>query len=363
VAIQALREELEAAARSTAKILITGESGAGKEVVAATIHDLSPRRHGGFVTLNCAGLPDSLLESELFGHERGSFTDAYRDKPGLLERAHGGTAFLDEIGEMSLRMQAVLLRFLESGEIQRVGSHTAGSRVDARIIAATNVPLAERVAAKTFREDLFYRLNVIHLAVPALRHRREDIPLLLRHFLAAYAERYRASAVPEPSRDVLVRLVGYDWPGNVRELKNLAERLVVRARTGPIEVADLPAEIVQATDAPARPSGAETSAVAERLYHRMVTGGESFWDAVWAPFQAHDLTRDDLRLIVTKGLQEARYSYRALLGVFNMEPGDYKRFLDALREYECHVPLHTFRTARARTAEEPRVPDRRRTVG
>jgi DNA-binding NtrC family response regulator len=360
--MQALRENLEPAARSASKVLITGESGVGKEVVAATIHGLRPRSRGPFVTLNCAGLPDSLLESELFGHERGSFTDAYRDKLGLLERAHGGTAFLDEIGDMSLRMQSVLLRFLESGEIQRVGGHTAGARVDVRIIAATNVPLPERVAAKAFREDLYYRLNVIHLVVPALRQRREDIPLLLRHFLAAYAERYRAAVVPEPSRDVLARLVGYDWPGNVRELKNLAERLVVRARTGMIELADLPAEIVQATDAPARGAGAQASAVAERLYHRMVTGGESFWDAVWGPFLAHDLTRDDLRLIVTQGLKQSRYSYRSLLPLFNMEPADYKRFLGALREFDCHVPLHELRPTRARMAEERREPDRRTTV-
>ena len=175
-AITELREELEYAARSDAKILITGESGVGKEVLARLIHRHSNRAHAPLVTINCAGLPDSLLESELFGHVRGSFTGAYRDKPGLLETANNGTIFMDEVGEMSLRMQALLLRFLESGEIQRVGAERAQARVNVRVIAATNRNLIERIASKDFREDLYYRLNVIHLTVPALRDRRDDIP-------------------------------------------------------------------------------------------------------------------------------------------------------------------------------------------
>jgi transcriptional regulator with PAS, ATPase and Fis domain len=174
--IRELREEVEYAARSDAKILITGESGVGKEILARLIHRRSNRARAALVTINCAGLPDSLLESELFGHVRGSFTGAYRDKAGLLELAHNGTIFMDEVGETSLRMQALLLRFLESGEIQRVGSDRAQARVNVRVIAATNRNLVERIATKEFREDLYYRLNVIHLTVPALRDRREDIP-------------------------------------------------------------------------------------------------------------------------------------------------------------------------------------------
>src|SRR5512143_2901873 len=195
-ALRSLQEDLEYAARSDAKILITGESGVGKEVVARLIHRQSPRSRAQLVTINCAGLPDSLLESELFGHVRGSFTGAYRDKPGLLELAHSGTIFMDEVGEMSLRMQALLLRFLESGEIQRVGAERPQARVNVRVIAATNRNLTERIASKEFREDLYYRLNVIHLTIAPLRERREDVPELLQHFIAHYSQRH---SVPPPS--------------------------------------------------------------------------------------------------------------------------------------------------------------------
>src|SRR4030095_12114318 len=164
-----LRVDIDAAARSDAKVLIVGETGVGKEVVARLIHQTGRRRHRNFVAINCAGLPDSLLESELFGHVRGSFTGAYRDKPGLAQMADNGTLFLDELGEMSLRMQALLLRFAETGEIQRVGSERIEGRVNVRIIAATNRNLQERIASKDFREDLYYRLNVIRLAIPPLR--------------------------------------------------------------------------------------------------------------------------------------------------------------------------------------------------
>ena len=195
-AVRDLEQEVECAARSDAKVLITGESGVGKEILARLIHRRSARAHAQLLTINCAGLPDSLLESELFGHVRGAFTGAYRDKVGLLEMAHRGTIFMDEVGEMSLRMQALLLRFLESGEIQRVGSDRPQTRVDVRVIAATNRNLIERIATKDFREDLYYRLNVIHLTVPPLRERREDIPDLLDYFLRAYAERH---GVPTPT--------------------------------------------------------------------------------------------------------------------------------------------------------------------
>src|SRR5215813_4327806 len=176
--IEDLRQEIDRVARTDAKVLITGESGAGKEVVARQVYALSTRSSRPFVAVNCAGLPETLLESELFGHVRGSFTGAYRDKPGKLEIADEGTIFLDEIGEMTLRMQGLLLRFLETGEIQKVGADRTGGTVNVRVIAATNRNLRDIVAQGTFREDLFYRLNVIHLVVPPLRERREDIPSL-----------------------------------------------------------------------------------------------------------------------------------------------------------------------------------------
>src|SRR5437870_8195582 len=173
-----LKDEIERVARSDAKVLVTGESGVGKEVVAREIHARSPRANRPFVPVNCAGLPETLLESELFGHVKGSFTGAYRDKPGKLEAANGGTVLLDEVGEMTLRMQGLLLRFLETGELQKVGSERSAGTVNVRIIAATNRSLTELIRLGQFREDLFYRLNVIHLILPPLRERRDDMPAM-----------------------------------------------------------------------------------------------------------------------------------------------------------------------------------------
>src|SRR3954471_13628512 len=243
-AIQGVEDEIEHAARCDAKVLITGESGGGKEIVTRLIHGRSNRNRGPLVTINCAGIPDSLLESELFGHVKGSFTDAHRDKRGWLGSAHGGPIFMDEVGEMSLRMQASLLRFLETGEIQRVGSDRKLPPVDVRVITATHRRLIEHIADKSFREDLYYRLNVVHIEVPPLRDRREDIPVLLNHFLHGFAETYQV-AVPEVVSDAGEYLRGYHWPGNVRELRNVAERLILRARDGRISVDALPVEVTR----------------------------------------------------------------------------------------------------------------------
>ena len=248
------------------------------------------------VALNCAAVPDSLLESELFGHVRGSFTGAYRDKPGLLELAQSGTIFLDEIGETSLRMQALMLRFLENGEIWRVGANEARTPADVRVVAATNRDLADRIAQGEFRADLYYRLNVLQIRIPPLRERREDIPLFLDHFLQAYSDRH-LTPIPELTPTARARLQGYDWPGNVRELKNVIERLVVRRRSGAIRETDLPDEVLglsasralQATLAAGKP--AHRSRVDE-IYDRLVVNGESFWSAVHAPVHG---TRHDAR--------------------------------------------------------------------
>jgi transcriptional regulator with PAS, ATPase and Fis domain len=347
-AIAELREECGYAARSDAKILITGESGVGKEVVARLIHRQSTRLRSPLVTINCAGLPDSLLESELFGHVRGSFTGAYRDKPGLLELAHNGTIFMDEVGEMSLRMQALLLRFLESGEIQRVGAERPQARVNVRVIAATNRNLTERIASKDFREDLYYRLNVIHLTIPPLRERREDVPELLNHFVAHYSLRH---SLPPPSMtpEALNYLIGYAWPGNVRELKNFVERLVLRARSGVILPTDLPLEILPPAPAsPAAPEPAVRTRGVERMYDRMIKGRESFWTVVYEPFMSRDMTRDDLRALVSRGLEQTRGSYRILVQLFNMPEADYKRFLNFLRKHDCQMPFQRFRSLPAR---------------
>jgi DNA-binding NtrC family response regulator len=282
---------------------------------------------------------------------RGAFTDAYRDKRGWLDQAHGGTIFMDEVGEMSLRMQALLLRFLETGEIQRVGSDRINSRVDVRVIAATNRDLMSRIADKNFREDLYYRLNVIHLAIPPLRDRREDIEPLFTHFCRMYSQRHRVDN-PVVTTDAIDRLVSYRWPGNVRELKNVAERVVVRSRTGMVTAADLPREIGNHVSDAVVPEVVRTKRTADVLLERMLVGGESFWSVVYEPFMSRDLTRDDLRAIISSGLEQTRGNYKALVQSFNLEPTDYKRFLNFLRKYQCHMPFQRFRSARVRPAEE-----------
>jgi len=351
-AMRDLREEITYAARSDAKILITGESGVGKEILARQIHRQSNRARAQLVTINCAGLPDSLLESELFGHVRGSFTGAYRDKAGLLELANSGTIFMDEVGEMSLRMQALLLRFLESGEIQRVGAERAQARVNVRVIAATNRNLTERISSKDFREDLYYRLNVIHLTVPPLRERREDVAELLEHFLEHFSKRHNVpTSRLSPEAESL--LVGYGWPGNVRELKNFVERLVLRARAGLILPADLPLEIAPPPPVAAVvPSGPTRRQAVDRMYERMTLGREPFWTVVYEPFMSRDMTRDDLRALVTRGLEQTRGSYRILVQLFNMPEADYKRFLNFLRKHDCQMPFQRFRSLPARFEHE-----------
>jgi len=228
-------------ADSPTNVLITGESGTGKELVAKAIHYNSERRDAPFVPVNCAAIPEALLESELFGHMRGAFTDAKADKRGLFEEAQKGTLFLDEISELPLMLQAKLLRAIQEREIRRVGA-TRSVPVDVRIIAATNLTLTEEVKAKRFREDLYYRLNVIEIRLPPLRERREDIPLLVETFLRRSAEASHKE-LRGMSESALALLVDYAWPGNVRELENVIERAVTLARGEKIVSEDLPPAI------------------------------------------------------------------------------------------------------------------------
>jgi transcriptional regulator with PAS, ATPase and Fis domain len=343
--IVALREEIAHAARCDAKVLVTGESGAGKEIVARLIHSQSARRRSPLVTVNCAALTETLLETELFGHVRGSFTGAYRDRTGVFEQAHRGTVFMDEIGETTPRMQGLLLRFLETGEIQRVGADRVQTRVDVRVIAATNRVLVEAVAQKVFREDLYYRLNVVHLYVPPLRERRDDIPLLLRHFLDLFARQYQ-TPIPELSSQALDILLEHPWPGNVRELKNVVERLIVRAGGRTIASDDLPLDIRRVTPVVAAAVvAAPAKSVADQLYDQMVTDRQSFWSVVYGPFMSRDLTRADIRSLVKRGLEATSGNYKVLVELFNMKPDDYKRFLGFLRKYHCHIPFQQFRSA------------------
>jgi DNA-binding NtrC family response regulator len=354
----ALRSEIQAAARTDAKVLILGETGVGNEVVARLIHEQSSRRGRAFIAVNCSGIPETLLESELFGHTRGSFTGAYRDKRGLVQQADRGTLFLDELGEMSLRMQAVLLRFTETGEVQQVGADTPTGRTNVRLITATNRDLRQRIADGKFRDDLYYRLNVVQIQIPPLRARGADILLLFNHFLEGAAATH-GLRVPVLATDAAQALAAYAWPGNVRELRNITERLVLQDRPEPLTPDDLPPEVlgvrtiaapaasmvrakagVTGTTTPATVNGG--SAIADRLIERMRLG-EDFWTVVRQAFKARELTRADLTAIVDRGLRETRGSYRALLTLFHLPASDYKRFHAFLYQQQCNLPVAPYR--------------------
>ena len=244
-AMQEVYKKIGAVAGADSSVLILGESGTGKERAAEAIHQFSSRSSGPFIAVNCASMPETLLESELYGHVKGAFTGAIRDKAGKAEMAHKGTLFLDEIGDMPLPIQAKLLRFLEQKRFERVGS-TESIEVDARIIAATNHDLASRIAAKLFRDDLYYRLNVVSLDLPPLRGRKDDIPLLVVRFLSRGEAIKDGRRPPELSQETMKLLVDYDWPGNVRELKNAIEHAVLLSRGGTLLPEHLPGHILAA---------------------------------------------------------------------------------------------------------------------
>lgn len=321
-----------------ARVLITGESGSGKEVVASYLHAASARCGGPFVTVNCAGLSETLLESELFGHVKGSFTGAYRDKPGKFELAHGGTLFLDEVGEMTPRMQGMLLRVLATGEVQKVGSDRCIDGIDCRVVAATNRSLRDMIQAGTFREDLYYRLNVISVTVPPLRDRPDDIPLLIDFFLDRFRSQYGIEC--EASEEARDRLRRYHWPGNVRQLENVIQRLVLDPGHS-LSADDLPVERDAETIPAATPVERRRS-VAQALYDRLKQGA-SFWDAVYEPYTRHALTRDDLREVVRAGLTDARGNYRSMVAIFNIDGSDYKRLIGFLRRQDCLLPFRQYR--------------------
>src|SRR5205085_2505822 len=252
--MQPIRDLIAKVAGTNTTVLVRGESGVGKEVVARAIHKASPRAQKQFLKVNCAALPGELLESELFGHEKGAFTGAYRQKPGKFEAADGGTLMLDEIGEMPLRLQAKLLHVLQDGEFSRVG----GEKIidtDVRLIACTNRDLESAMRAHQFREDLYYRLNVIEIRIPPLRERREEIPALIDHFRRRFGTQYGRN-VDVPAETVRV-FVEYHWPGNIRELENFLKRIVVLGSARPVHQ-----EIVAAVSRGAKPATPATSVAA-----------------------------------------------------------------------------------------------------
>ena len=243
IAIRQTLDLVSQVAPSSATVLLTGESGTGKELVARAIHRSSQRDKRPFIAVNCAALPETLLEAELFGHEKGAFTGASSQRQGRFELADSGTLFLDEIGETTPQLQVKLLRALQEGEFERVGG-SRGVKVDVRIVAATNADLRAEVAAGRFREDLFYRLNVIHIDLPPLRDRSDDVPLLAHHFLKKYAEK-NSKDISGITKAAIDRLLTWDWPGNVRELENAIERAVVLCRQDAIDIDELPPHIRQ----------------------------------------------------------------------------------------------------------------------
>ncbi|MGB8523712.1 MAG: sigma-54 dependent transcriptional regulator [Candidatus Acidiferrales bacterium] len=306
VPMKALRQQIALTAPTNGRVLIYGESGTGKELVARALHASSLREAMPFVEVNCAAIPEELIESEMFGHRKGSFTGASEDKVGKFQKADGGTLFLDEVGDMSLKTQSKVLRVLEEQRVEPLGSNTPVT-VDVRVVAATNKKLEEEIARNVFREDLFYRLNVIPFYVPALRDRIEDIPILAAHFLRAFCEEYgkKQKEFSAPSMDVLL---SYPWPGNVRELKNLVERLVIICPSPRIEPHHLPPEVFRgASKSPQKPY--ESLQEARSAYERefvLRKLEENRWNMTKAA-QALGLERSHLyRKMRTLGIAPAR---------------------------------------------------------
>ena len=305
-----LRKLIQTVARTEARVLILGESGTGKELVAGALHGLSQRRQAGYVRINCAAIPETLLESELFGHEKGAFTGALKQKPGRVEEADGGTIFLDEIADMSKPLQAKLLRFLEDGTFTRVGG-TQELRVNVRLIAATNRDIAQAIAGGLFREDLFHRLNVVQIQLPPLRERGDDVLLLAEHFLKMFrfAMNKSVDGLAPAARQ---KLLLHRWPGNVRELRNAIARALIFETTNEIQSASLPDFHLEARlgrDAPAAPAPDESLDDALTRTERELIAGALAQNA-------YNLTRTAERLKIT------RHSLRYRMQRLNLQSGD-----------------------------------------
>jgi transcriptional regulator with GAF, ATPase, and Fis domain len=311
-----LQDRVKTAARILGSVLVTGETGTGKELVARAIHEYSSRSTGRFVAVDCGALPDDLIESELFGHRRGAFTTAITDKPGLFEEANGGTLFLDEIANTSRRFQAKLLRALQDRQIRRLGD-VAFRKLDIRVIAATNCELAALVRSGDFREDLYYRLNVFPIQVPPLRKRIEDVPLIAEHLLRGRKTINDAA---------MSKLQTYSYPGNVRELENILETAVYTA-----------AGMVIGADDILLPQDPVTNWTTDEL----VVG--NFWESVARPYSERLITRKQVEQLIRCGLEQTRGNYRKLLPLFRIPDSDYKRFMDFLRRHRCNVDFRQFR--------------------
>jgi DNA-binding NtrC family response regulator len=336
-------------ATGAARVLITGENGVGKDVVARYIHARSSRSTQPLLAVKCAGVTETVFEAELFGDAKGSFTGAFRDTVGKLRAAHRGTIFLDEVGEMSLRMQALLLRFLEDGEFHPVGSEGAPIRVDVRVIAATTRDLMALAAEGMFREDVMYRLNMVHVHVPPLRERREDIPELIARMIGNSGRVLQLTPAAEQT------LQAYHWPGNVRELQNTIEKLVRTVAGETCDVDDLPRAVREGAGmAPApTPAVERRRQVADRLYDGLVASESSFWTYIHPLFLERDITRHDIRALVRRGLAATGGNYRALVTLFGMPQDDYKKFLGFLEAHGCAVDVRSSRSGALQHPDPP----------
>lgn len=316
---QAIREFIMKVASYDEPILLVGETGVGKEVIARKIHELSLRKEAPFVPVDCAAIPETIAESELFGHKKGAFTDAREDRIGLIEAAHGGTVFLDEIAECSLSLQAKLLRAIEYRQIRRVGEASLRP-VDVRFILATNRNLKKEIKRGQFRQDLYFRISSLEFNIPPLRERREDIPDFVAHFLSELNKQYGQNKTLTPG--AMEKLLSYDFPGNIRELEKILTRAFIFSKT----------DEIRANDIKLKEEEEEEEEVAMRLFREMTVQGKSFWEVVYRPFIKRDLKRSEVRKIIRLGLQQTLGSYKKLLSLFNLSDTEkeYKKFIKFL---------------------------------
>jgi len=327
--IQELCLHISRISNNAATVLIQGETGTGKELVARAIHKLSSRSEAPFIAIDCGAIAEGLLESELFGSKRGSFTGAIADRPGVFEAAHTGTLFLDEVSNMNMAMQSRLLRVLQEREIRRVGE-TRSRHVDVRLIAASNSNLKQLVAEGRFRQDLLFRLNVISVSLPPLRSRREDIPALATHFLRQLNTRHKASKAFGPN--ALESLFTHSFPGNIRELQNSIERgyFTVSGQTIP----SIPIETA---------SGDEAINEAKKCLADLAEGRRDFWTEVRDRYRRRDISREKVVALIDLGLRKTRGSYKNLATLLHIEQDEYRRLMDFLRRNHCLLDFRPYR--------------------
>jgi transcriptional regulator with PAS, ATPase and Fis domain len=332
-AIREVYSHIKAAAGNAATVLIEGESGTGKELVAKAIHSAGPRAKAPFIAVDCGAIPEALIEAELFGAKKGSYTGASADRAGLFEAAHRGTIFLDEISNTTPALQAKLLRVIQEREIRRIGE-TRGRPVDVRLIVASNQSLETLAAAGQFRKDLLYRLNVLHVRVPPLRNRREDIPMLAHAFLQKLnasnkTRRYFASGVID-------NLLAQTFAGNVRELQNAVERAFFLTKG--IMITTI------AIDAAAASADTQSDEV-QTWFKDISEGRKDFWSAIHKSYKRRDISREKVLAFVDFGLRSTRGSYKEMAGRFRLKEAEYRRFMDFLRRNECLLDFRPYRKA------------------